>query len=218
MIPGVQEATTGVQEVSQGMGLEQWAALAQIASAVATGILAVAVFSQIREARKQATATRETVNEMRQSRLEQERPQIIVDADFDQAPDVNVVVRNIGKGAAKDITFAFSDSMKSTKIGIKPLDKQPLFKNGLDFLAPGAEIGYFWDQYVSLKKLLEQRGLEEGIKVTSKYKSLAGELYTTVWTINPLLMGGRLQKRAGTIDIVNAINEVRNELARRIGL
>ena len=34
--------------------------------------------------------------------------------------------------------------------------------------------------------------LHEGISVTSRYESLTGERYETLWTINPLLMPGGL--------------------------
>jgi hypothetical protein len=35
-------------------------------------------------------------------------------------------------------------------------------------------------------------GLQDGITVTSRYESLTGESYETLWTINPLLMPGNL--------------------------
>lgn len=60
VLVGIQDATTGAQETGQGTSLEQWAAYAQIISAVAAGIsavatavLAVAVFLQIRAAREE---------------------------------------------------------------------------------------------------------------------------------------------------------------------
>lgn len=102
------EVTTKAQEVSQGVGLKQWTALAQIASAVATVILAVAVFFQIRTGQKQADAARDAVREIEESRLAQERPQVIVETDHSRPPFVSVVVRNMGKGTAKDVSFEFS--------------------------------------------------------------------------------------------------------------
>ena len=35
-------------------------------------------------------------------------------------------------------------------------------------------------------------GQQNGITVTSRYASLTGEQYETLWTINPLLMPGNL--------------------------
>ena len=40
--------------------------------------------------------------------------------------------------------------------------------------------------------LLREMGLQEGITVTSRYESLTGESYETLWTINPLLLPGDL--------------------------
>ncbi len=39
---------------------------------------------------------------------------------------------------------------------------------------------------------LREMELHEGITVTSRYESLTGEPYETLWTVNPLLMPGNL--------------------------
>ncbi len=195
------------------MGLEQGAAYAQIAAAVATVILAGAVFFQIREARKQAAATRETVDEMRESRRAQEQPQVIVDADYSHHTLIYIVVRNLGRGAAKDITFHFSETLVSS-IG-SPVNEQPYFKRGIDFLAPGTEIRTLWDTGPGLMPLLREKGLEQGIAITSKYKSLAGEQHETEWRINPLLMEYQLETRQGDIkDLIEAIKPIAKDLHR----
>ncbi|HEV2092548.1 MAG TPA: hypothetical protein VGR18_05210, partial [Rubrobacter sp.] len=36
------------------------------------------------------------------------RPQVIVDDDFSRLPDVDISIRNISEGAAKDVSFEFS--------------------------------------------------------------------------------------------------------------
>ena len=66
--------------------LKQLVALAETASAVGTVALAIAVLFQIRAAREQVAAARETIEEMRESRLEQNRPHIIVDTDHGKPP------------------------------------------------------------------------------------------------------------------------------------
>jgi hypothetical protein len=104
---------------------------AQVTAALGTLALAGLAFRQ--------------VEELRETRIAQERPQIIVDADYYTDQRVNVVVRNIGKGAAKDITFEFSAPMVSSlsqREGseIPPVNELEYFKRGIDFLAPGAEI------------------------------------------------------------------------------
>lgn len=71
------------------------ATLAQILSSFATLIVVLGILYQGRQARK--------------ARDDAFRPQIMVDADYTGRFTTNVVARNIGGGAAKDIKFEFSD-------------------------------------------------------------------------------------------------------------
>lgn len=185
--------------------------VAQIASAVGTLILAALTFAYV-------LFTRSMVKELRETRLAQERPQVIVDADYSSNDVINLVVRNIGKGAAKEITFEFSAPMESSwsleeHSEAVPLNELPYFKKGLDFLAPGAEISTLWDSYIGLFPLLRDRGPEEGITITSKYKSLDGGSYETGWTINPLLLSGTLHtSEKGMKDLVKATERISKDL------
>ena len=70
------------------------AVLAQVLSSLATFVVAAGILYQGREARR--------------ARNDEDRPQIIVDADYTGRFTTNVVVRNIGHGIAKNITFDFS--------------------------------------------------------------------------------------------------------------
>src|SRR5215210_1459944 len=81
--------------------------VAQILAAVATLILAGLTFAYV-------LFTRNMVKEMREARVAQERPEVIVDADYSDQSIVDVVVRNIGQGAAKEITFEFSAPLESS--------------------------------------------------------------------------------------------------------
>jgi len=68
------------------------AILAQLLSSFATLIVASGILYQGREARR--------------ARDGQDRPQIIVDADYTGCFTTNIVVTNIGHGVARNITFA----------------------------------------------------------------------------------------------------------------
>ena len=119
---------------------------AQIGATVGTLIIAGLAFAQIRE--------------MRENRLAQERPQVIVDTDHSKPPLVYVVLRNIGRGVAKDITFEFSAPMEMPE-GIEnplvvPVNEQPYFKHGMDYLAPGAEISCLWGSMITLANFLRE--------------------------------------------------------------
>lgn len=193
------------------------ASIAQIASAVGTLTLAALTFAYVRFAS-------EMVKEARETRITQERPEVIVDADYSNQDVVDVVVRNIGRGAAKDITFDFSAPLVSSISEQKhsesvPLNELPYFKEGIEFLAPGAEIRAFWDTYVGLLPLLRSEGLTEGITITSRYKSLADELYETRWTINPLRISGTPHvKRRGNNEIAKAIESISKDLHKVVSL
>ena len=75
------------------------ATAAQLLSSTATLIVAAGILYQGREARK--------------ARDDEDRPQIIVDADYTGRFTTNIVVRNIGHGMAKNITFEFSAPLEA---------------------------------------------------------------------------------------------------------
>jgi hypothetical protein len=57
-----------------------------------------------------------------------------VDADYTGRFTTNIVVRNIGHGVARNITFAFSAPLESTS-GYD-ITELPYFRNGINFMAP----------------------------------------------------------------------------------
>lgn len=179
--------------------------IAQISAAVGTLSLAAFAYFQFRL--------------LHETRVAQERPQVIVDADYSDQNVVDVVVRNIGSGAAKEISFDFSAPLVHSFLQkgseFEPLNELPYFKNGIDFLAPGAEIRCAWDTYTNLLPLLREMGLEDGITITSRYESLAGDPYETKWRINPLLLSGAPQvMRRGMDDLAKAVDRIAKRFDR----
>ena len=150
------------------------AVLAQLLSSFATLVVAAGILYQGREARK--------------ARDDEDRPQIIVDADYTGRFTTNIVVRNIGHGVARNITFAFSAPLQSTS-GYD-ITELPYFRNGINFMAPQTSLPAVWDSYHNVVKNLREKGLTEGISITSYYEDRQGERYETEWTINPLLLEG----------------------------
>jgi hypothetical protein len=114
---------------------------------------------------------------MREERLSGGRPQVIVDDSYNRLPEVDIVVRNVKGGDAKDISFEFSAPVESSDGTV--ISDLTYFKEGMDFLAPDGEISCYWDHLDRLLPFLRERGLEGGIKVTTRYKDLAGESYVT---------------------------------------
>ena len=148
--------------------------IAQVLSSLATLAVATGIFYQGRQARR--------------ARDDAFRPQIIVDADYTGRFTTNIVVRNIGGGAAKDITFEFSAPLESTSGW--DITELPYFKHGINFMAPQTDLPSVWDSYQNVVQTLREKDLTEGITITSQYKDLQEESYETEWTINPLLIEG----------------------------
>jgi hypothetical protein len=122
---------------------------------------------------------------MREQRISGGRPQVIVQARYDRLPMVDLVVRNFGAGAAKDITFAFSDPLEDSTGFV--LSELPYLKEGMSFLGPGEEVACAWDNLDTLARALREKGHKRGIVVKVRYDDLAGEAYETEWRINPLI-------------------------------
>ena len=173
------------------------ATIAQVVSAVGTVGLTVLFAFQLRVLSRQVSVNRDTLREMRESRTAHERPQVLVTAEYRHGTLVEVVISNIGRGDAKNVTFEFSAPVESSvsyrrDSEVVPLSELPHFRDGLNFLAAGAEITSVWDYHANLVPLLREMGLQEGITVTSRYEDLTGEPYETFWKINPLLIPGGL--------------------------
>jgi hypothetical protein len=150
------------------------AVLAQLLSFLAIFVVAAGILYQGREARR--------------ARNDEDRPQIIVDADYTGRFTTNIVVRNIGNGTAKNITFEFSAPLESTS-GYD-ITELPYFRNGINFMAPQTDLPAVWDSYQDVVQNLRAKGLTNGITIISKYEDRQGERYETAWTINPLLLEG----------------------------
>jgi hypothetical protein len=166
--------------------------MAQVLSSLATLVVASGILYQGRQARK--------------ARDDAFRPQIIVDADYTGRFTTNIVVRNIGAGAAKDITFEFSSPLESTSG--RDITELPYFRNGINFMAPHTDLASVWDSYQNVVQTLRDRGLTEGVTITSRYRDMQGETYETAWTINPLLLeGSGYSDYKGYEDQVQAIED-----------
>jgi hypothetical protein len=175
------------------------AVLAQVLSSLATFVVAAGILYQGREARK--------------ARDDEDRPQIIVDADYTGRFTTNIVVRNIGHGIAKNITFEFSAPLESTS-GYD-ITELPYFENGINFMAPQTDLPAVWDSYENVVKNLRDKGLTEGITIVSKYEDRQGERYETTWTINPLLLeGSGYSDYKGFEDEVQALQDQAKALER----
>ena len=112
--------------------------IAAIVAAISTLILAILTFIYVR-------ATREMVEEMRETRLAQYRPQVFVDIETDGSL-ILVVLRNGGPLAAYDVHVSFDPPLSGQiKLsGTYDLGELAMFKN-TKYLAPQRRIpATFW--------------------------------------------------------------------------
>jgi len=153
---------------------------------------------------------REWIHLRKKTREAGGRPMVVVAADYSYLPEVTIAVRNFNKAPAKELSFEFSAPVENPDGTV--LSDAPYFKEGLPFLEPEGEINHFWGHLPDLAPRLREKGLEDGIKVTTRYKDLAGEPYETEWTINPLLFeGGRIENSKGMNDLVNSVEKLSKE-------
>lgn len=174
-------------------------------------VIAVGYYMMIRLYRQMVTSYDQMLHITEVQRTAMGRPQIIVDDDYSRLPEVDIVVRNVSQGAAKDITFEFSAPVESSDGTI--VSDLTYFKDGLDFLAPGGEISCYWDCLENLLPLLKEKGLEGGILVTTRYKGLAGQSYETAWNLKPTIyQGDRYVHSKGIQDVARSLEEISGNL------
>jgi hypothetical protein len=159
--------------------------VAQIITAITTvfysGVFALGYYLMIQ-------SNHEMVRELREQRLSGGRPQIIVEARYSRLPVIDLVVKNVSGGVAKDIKFDFSAPLEDSSGFV--ISDLPYLREGMHFLGPGEEVACVWDDLDSLVASFRQKELNKGVTVTVSYQDLVEESHETAWQINPLLYEG----------------------------
>ncbi|MBN1459030.1 MAG: hypothetical protein JXA57_05805 [Armatimonadetes bacterium] len=91
-----------------------------------------------------ASATRSSVDEMRETRLAETRPYVLLFAERDRGSPlfVDLVLRNFGKSGARDIVLSLSPELQASWGG---LANCAFLSGPVGFLAPGAELRTHFD-------------------------------------------------------------------------
>jgi hypothetical protein len=183
------------------MGLQQIVQmLASVANVLTVVIFAVGYYFMIR-------LYREWLRESREARQAGGRPQVVVSADYSHLPEVSITVRNFNQAPAKDVTFEFSAPVEDPDGNV--ISDLPYLAKGLDFLEPGGSVSRYWGRLPDLARMLREKEIEEGIKVTTRYRDLANERYETEWTLNPLRFeDSGIENSKDMNDLVNAIERL----------
>lgn len=165
------------------------AAIAATVSAIGTVTLAWISKRNVDLARASVEQNRRMVEEMDQARLEQDMPHVVVEDEYGADNMVDLVVRNLGTGAARNIEFTFSEAIKNSRDG--NVSDVGYLKNGMEFLAPGAVVRCFWDMSFNLMSVMQQRESGGGVEIVTSYDSTHGHQYSTISKIDPLRFEGQ---------------------------
>ena len=146
-----------------------------------------------------AKLTQRTVQEMRDQRAamrdqreDMGRPLVVVYEEAEKLPNLELVVKNVGTGPARDISFEFSAPVVASDGFV--LSDLPVFRGGLAALAPGSRITCYWDRLDALLPKLREKELADHIRVITRYKDLTGDPYETRWDIEPTVYEGIMQR------------------------
>lgn len=108
------------EAVAVAQSLSRDVAVAQIATAITTIfyslVFAVGYYLVVK-------GNRETLREMRREHRSGGGPQILVEADYGRLPSIDLVVRNVSGGSARDITFEFSAPVEASSSRISPTSR-----------------------------------------------------------------------------------------------
>jgi hypothetical protein len=144
---------------------------AQPLSAIATFILACLTLAYV-------LLTRGIVIEMKNARETQLRPYIIIDFEFYKTHICNMVIKNVGNGAAFDIKTIFKPDVIYRPPDIK-LSDLPVFKQ-LKFFPAGKEIRFFFRNMIDKS----DGNIQNQFEVKLTYKDSAGKEYNDTLSLD----------------------------------
>lgn len=170
--------------------------IAQIAGAVGTFAIAIITLAYV-------LATRAMVSEMRTAREAQQRPYVVLDLDYPRATICDMIIKNVGNGAAVDLRVTFDPDLEYQKSGRK-LSELPIF-NETRFIVPGRELRFFYGSLTGESPPTE----EQGIKASLEYRDTEGKVYTDEIIVNPYLRRQLYFIEEKTFsDLVKAVEQV----------
>ena len=129
--------------------------IVQILTLVAIVIYVWKTWTMADATRKAAIASEKALSEMRLTREEENRPFVMI--YFQTGLDgttVDLLIRNIGKLPAKNVTFEFDRRLEQGDWNwSSPISESPKFKNGIAVLPPNLEMREFFAGFVNLQGL-----------------------------------------------------------------
>ena len=142
-------------------------AIAQILACGATVALALLTLAYV-------LLTRNMVKEMKTARETQQRPYIIIDFEFYKTSLCDMVIKNVGNGAAFDVQINFEPDVIYREPDIK-LSDLPVFQQ-LNFFPAGKEIRFFFRNMRDKSSVSVQNQFNANLR----YKDSAGKEYNEI--------------------------------------
>jgi len=146
-------------------------AIAQILAAGATVALVLLTLAYV-------LLTRNMVKEMKTARETQLRPYIIIDFEFYKTNICNMVIKNVGNGAAFDVQMIFEPDVIYRQPDIK-LSDLPVFKQ-LKFFPAGKEIRFFFRSMIDKS----DGNIQKQFDAKLTYKDSGGKVYDEILSLD----------------------------------
>ncbi len=167
---------------------------------------------------KQHQVSQRTLQEMQESRVTEGRPQVLVYADYSRIPEVDLVVMNTGGGPAKNLSFDFSEPLKSPD-GFVISDMRYL-QEGTESLAPRSGIACQWGNLDGIISEMKEQGQTEGIAVSVNYQDIMGKQYRSEWNVNPTLYEGNRdvtsRDMVALVDTIEGVSDTLNRISANL--
>lgn len=140
---------------------------------------------------------------------EENKPYVIVELDRVAPNMLDVVIRNIGKSAAKDIKITFDPNfeLQITKVKINDLK----ILNDLKFLPPNKKISFFFGSYLEQG----QYSIRKEFKVKAAYSSLTDKTHTSGFILDPRDFEGISNiSRKDIHDVAKTLDDINKNLGK----
>ncbi len=115
----------------------------QILTLIALIIYVVKTWQMASATKNYAKTTEKTLDEMKETRVQESAPYVVVYFDF-IGHEIYLVVENVGKGLAKDVKIEFRPELENTGQG-KKINDTPMIKDGIGSIPPNYKIRHFFD-------------------------------------------------------------------------
>lgn len=147
---------------------------------------------------------------------------VYAQVDLERPSMINLVIHNIGKGIAKDISFICPDGIPEHAYGISGLSSPKknydsgAFISGLPILFPDEKLVYSWGQFGGLKEALNNRPLEITVTFYSpKTLTIFKRKTVAKQSIDPTIFSGvNISEPVFQNDIKKSLRDIANSLKK----